>query len=155
MSRIPILRVKGAGIVTLNHFSKGKGGGDLFGRDSLERGLLVFPVHGTRKKFSVRRLFVIRGMRSQGVERANHAHRTTYEVLFCLQGSCSLFLDDGSIKQKIKMSDPALGIMHGPGLWHRVAEFSPGCVLLGLADSHAYDRSEYIYDYNEFLGTLS
>jgi hypothetical protein len=54
------------------------------------------------------------------------------------------------VKQRIKLSDPALGIRLGPMLWHSMSSFSYDCVILVLASDY-FDESDYIRDYDVFL----
>lgn len=152
MPKIPILRVKHAKIVALDCFSSSKSGGNLFVHNTAsEKNTLELPIVGSRKKFHVRRFFMIRDILKEQALRAHHAHKETSEVVFCAHGSCTLHLDDGSVKQKIHMDNPSVGIVHEPGVWHSLSDFSPDCVLLVLADTSVYNRAEYIDDYEEFL----
>jgi hypothetical protein len=157
MAKIPTIRVKNAGIVMLDRFAKANGGGSLYVRNTKQGHALELPVIGKTKKngvFPIKRFFFIRDMDSVQAQRANHAHRETKEVVFCVSGSCVIHLDDGTTKQRIHMHDPAVGILHGPGLWHRISNFSKDCVLLAFADTVVYDPSEYIYEYRQFLEHL-
>ena len=152
MSKAPKLRVRHAGVIVLGRFSQSHGGGNLFVLNSLAKNGLTLPVQQcSSKTFVAKRFFVIRDVARAKAKRANHAHRTTSEAVFCINGSCAIHLDDGSTKQTIGLHDPAIGIVHGPGLWHAISDFSKDCVLLVLADTPTYDRAEYIYDYEEFL----
>ena len=105
------------------------------------------------KKFKIERFFVTRDVPS-GAPRGNHAHCKTSEVVFCIHGSCAMHLDDGATRQKIRIGNPAVGILHGPGVWHELSDFTHDCVLLVFSDTAAYNRSEYIFDYQEFLRSV-
>ncbi|MCX5780320.1 MAG: WxcM-like domain-containing protein, partial [Firmicutes bacterium] len=78
------------------------------------------------------------------------AHRTLRQVLICLNGSCSVLLDDGAEKVAVTMHKREQGILLEPMIWHAMYDFSPDCVLLVLAGDF-YDEGDYIRDYGEFM----
>lgn len=153
MSKNPKLRVEGVGIVRMKAFHDRRRGGTLFAANSQSTTNLTLPVVGGGQ-FRVRRIFYIGGL-PPGSTRANHAQRKTTEVVFCLAGSCALYVDDGRKKQKLKLREPSLGILIGPHVWRRIADFSSDCVLLALTDTSTYDPQDYINDYGRFLASCS
>lgn len=85
-----------------------------------------------------------------GDVRGRHAHHETEEVLVCLQGACTVDLDDGlgrSVTARLDRRDRGL-LLH-PHLWRVVRDFAPGTMLLALAN-HAYDEKDYIRDRARF-----
>jgi len=100
--------------------------------------------------FKIRRVYFINHLENHISARGQHAHKTLQQVIFCIQGSFTLKLDDGTTQQDIIMDRDNIGIILGVGLWHTMTQFSSGCVLLILA-SDFYDADDYIRDYNTFL----
>ena len=62
-----------------------------------------------------------------------------------------MVLDDGSRRVEVRLDDPATGLSLGPMIWREMKGFSEDCVLMVLADT-VYDETDYIRDYDEFLG---
>ena len=65
-------------------------------------------------------------------------------MIFCINGSFVLKLDDGETQQEILMYRDHIGVVLGRLLWHEMHSFSTGCVLLIAA-------SDYIRNYDDFL----
>lgn len=100
--------------------------------------------------FEIKRIYYIYNFTNKSTVRGKHAHKKLRQVLFCIDGSCILNLDDGTNKQFIVLNEPNVGIYLGPKLWHAMEIFSKNCIVLALASDH-YDESDYIRDYAEFL----
>ena len=81
------------------------------------------------------------------------SHRKLYQILFCVAGACTVGLDDGKEKTKVRLDQPNRGLLIGPGIWREMYDFSQGAVLMVLA-SEFYDESDYIRDYNVFLESV-
>lgn len=103
--------------------------------------------------FEISRVYFINNLDSQSSIRGKHAHRRLQQVIFCINGSFTLTLDDGTVQQSIEMKHENEGIILGPMLWHTMHDFSSGCVLL-VAASDYYDESDYIRNYDEFLSLV-
>ena len=115
-------------------------------------GRLIIGESNKNIPFKIKRVFFINNLLNDIAIRGLHAHKKSNQIIFCINGSFKLTLDDGTITQKIIM-DPSFnnyGVMLGPSLWHTMNEFSKDCVILVFADDY-YDESDYIRDYNEFL----
>lgn len=100
--------------------------------------------------FEIKRLYYITNLENSVSIRGNHAHKELEQVIFCLQGSFTLGLDDGKNRQKILVNRVNSGVRLGRMLWHTMEDFSSGCVLLVVASDY-YDEKDYIRDYDEFL----
>lgn len=100
--------------------------------------------------FEVKRLYYITNLENSVSIRGQHAHRELEQVIFCIQGSFVLGLDDGVTRQKIQMNRVNTGIRLGKMLWHTMEDFSSGCVLLVVASDY-YSEADYIRNYDEFL----
>ena len=113
------------------------------------RGLLV-PMEASKQvPFEIRRVYALVRLQP-GLPRGAHAHRALRQVIVALAGSCRVRLDDGRAQTDVMLDDPARGLMLEPMVWHEMADFSPDCVLLVLADAH-YDEADYLRDRGEFL----
>jgi dTDP-4-dehydrorhamnose 3,5-epimerase-like enzyme len=81
--------------------------------------------------------------------RGCHAHRKLMQMLICVNGSCSVLLDDGKLKENIILSDPAMGLFVMPKIWHEISNCSKDTVILSLASDY-YDEKDYIRNYDDF-----
>ncbi len=113
------------------------------------RGLLV-PMEACKVvPFAIQRVYALVRLQA-GLTRGAHAHHRLRQVIVALAGSCRVRLDDGRAETSVALDDPARGLVLEPMVWHEMADFSPDCVLLVLADAH-YDEADYIRDRGEFL----
>lgn len=104
--------------------------------------------------FKIKRVYFINNPKIRKSVRGNHAHKKFNQVIFCINGSFVLNLDDGFIKQSIFMDNPSIGVVIGPELWHTMTDLSRNCNILVLADDF-YSESDYIRDYDKFLGYIN
>lgn len=100
--------------------------------------------------FEAKRIYYITNLENSVSVRGRHAHRNLEQIIFCIQGSFTLGLDDGFKQQRILMNRVNIGIRLGQMLWHTMEDFSNGCVLLVVASDY-YDEHDYIRNYDEFL----
>jgi len=104
--------------------------------------------------FDIKRVYYIYNLiNHRNVMRGMHAHKSLEQVMFCLNGMCTVTLDDGNRKQNIILDRPNIGIFLGTNLWHTMQEFNSNCILLVFA-SQLYNETDYIRDYDEFLETV-
>jgi hypothetical protein len=103
--------------------------------------------------FSIKRVFSLFDVQP-GIIRGAHAHKNFQEVLVALKGSCKMRLDDGVEKKEIILNHPESGLCIGVGVWEEVFDFSPNCILLGLADKD-YVHDDFIWDYADFIKRIS
>ena len=99
--------------------------------------------------FSFKRVYYIYGTRP-GVRRGKHAHRKLRQLLVCVAGSCVVLLDDGRKRDDVRLAGNTEGLLLEPMVWHEMYDFSPGCVVMVLADDW-YDEVDYIRDYQAFI----
>jgi len=104
--------------------------------------------------FEIKRVYYINHLENFKSIRGHHAHKALQQVIFCINGSFKLELDDGTNRQTIDMWQDNIGIILGPRLWHTMHSFSCGSVLLVLASDY-YCESDYIRNYDEFMETVS
>ena len=120
--------------------------------DDYPDGRLIIGESNKNIPFEIKRVFFINNLLNDNAIRGLHAHKKLNQIIFCINGSFKLTLDDGTVEQKIIMNNTFYdyGIKLGPGLWHNMTEFSKNCVILVVADDF-YFEDDYIRDYNEFL----
>ena len=111
-------------------------------------GWLVALESGHNVPFPIKRAYYISGP-LPAVRRGKHAHRALRQLMICLTGSCKVMLDDGHVREDVVLSRNDRGLFIDPMVWHEMYDFSPGCMLLVLADDW-YDESDYIRDYGDF-----
>ncbi|OGZ08605.1 MAG: hypothetical protein A3D65_04860 [Candidatus Lloydbacteria bacterium RIFCSPHIGHO2_02_FULL_50_13] len=103
--------------------------------------------------FEIKRVYFIKDIPDFYAVRGGHAHKTLDQVIFCINGSFQLRIDDGTTYQKIRLTASGFGIRLGPNLWHSMREFSKDCVILVVASGY-HDESDYIRDHEQFLEYL-
>jgi acetyltransferase-like isoleucine patch superfamily enzyme/dTDP-4-dehydrorhamnose 3,5-epimerase-like enzyme len=113
------------------------------------RGALTFGEINQHLPFTPERFFVVYDVPSREV-RGEHAHLALHEFLVCLRGSCSVALDDGTVREEVVLDTPTIGLHIPPRLWRVHYKYSPDAILLSLC-SDPYDASDYVRDYDDFL----
>lgn len=141
MDRIPILKVTKSRIIKLQNFN------------DFPNGNLVIAESNKNIPFSIKRIYYINDLFNKNNVRGKHAHKKLEQIIFCINGSFTLGLDDGKTKQKILLNDPNYGIYLGSKLWHTMEKFSSNCVILVLANDY-YKKNDYLRDYNKFIQYL-
>lgn len=116
--------------------------------------LVAFEIGAQRAvPFDIKRVYYIY-QTGDGVSRGFHAHRNLTQILICIAGSCRITLDNGKVRENVLMSSPTQGLIINSMVWREMHEFSSNCVLLVLASEH-YDESDYIRDYESFIGAVN
>lgn len=115
-----------------------------------ERGQLIALEENKNIPFPIKRVYFMYDTQKD-VHRGLHAHKKLQQVLFCVSGACTIRLDDGREKVEVKLNRPEKGLYIGPGIWREMYDFQAGTVLMVLASEY-YNESDYIRDYQEFLG---
>lgn len=110
---------------------------------------LFFAEHPHHIPFKVKRVYYITKA-AKKLPRGYHAHHKTQQVLFCIQGSIEMILNNGKRKEKIILKDPGIGVLIDKKIWHEMHNFSKDTILLVLA-STKYDPKDYIRNYEKFL----
>lgn len=99
--------------------------------------------------FNFKRVYFISNPVS-GLDRGKHAHHTNVQIMFCLQGSARIMLDDGINKSEIVLDKPEKGLLINKMIWHEMKDMTEETILLVLASKH-FSADDYIRDYDEFL----
>lgn len=113
------------------------------------RGSLSFAEVGQYLPFMPKRYFIVFDVANREI-RGEHAHRTLYQFLVCVKGSCAIVVDDGQNSQEIILDRPNIGVYLPPMVWGIQYKYSHDAILLVLA-SDIYKPDDYIRDYDEFL----
>ena len=114
-----------------------------------DRGSLVALEGNKTIPFEIKRVYCIYEVK-KNVSRGFHSHKNLEQVAICINGSCTIVLDDGLLKRSAVLSSPKTGLYIGKNIWREMHDFTSDCVLLVLASGH-YDESDYIHDYNDFI----
>lgn len=117
-----------------------------------ERGSLIAIEENADIPFAIKRVYYIFDTQ-EGLSRGHHAHKNLRQVMICIQGSCLVGLDDGRDRISVRLDSKGRGLLLDVMMWHEMYDFSPDCILLVLA-SDAYNESDYIRDYNEFMAMI-
>jgi len=99
--------------------------------------------------FPPRRVFFVYNVPDTRV-RGEHAHKQCHQFLIAISGTVSVVADDGRHREEYLLDRPWLGLHLPPRIWGVQYKYSKDAILMVLA-SHAYDASDYIRDYEEFL----
>jgi dTDP-4-dehydrorhamnose 3,5-epimerase-like enzyme len=114
-----------------------------------DRGSLVAITGGSEIPFKIARVFYT-FKNAPDIQRGAHAHRSCFQFLVCLSGSMEVIVNDGATERIIHLSTPDKGLLIPPLVWSYQQKYTSDAVCLVLA-SEVYSKSEYIYDYKEFL----
>jgi uncharacterized cupin superfamily protein len=99
--------------------------------------------------FKIERVFWIYDVPG-GESRGGHAYKESKEFIVALSGSFDVILDDGKEKKVFPLNRSYYGLYVPNGVWRQMENFSTNSLALVLS-STAYDASDYMYDYNEFV----
>lgn len=102
--------------------------------------------------FDIKRIFYIYGSNGDAV-RGQHANRKSEFILINVAGKSKVRLDDGNESRVIELDRPSMGVYIPKLMWKDMYDFSEDAVLLCIA-SEEYDDTEYIRDYNEYIGEM-
>lgn len=119
-----------------------------FENNKSQWGNLVAIEEGLSVPFEIKRVYYIFDV-SKDVRRGFHAHRNLEQVLICIHGQVSIFVDDCTEKEIYTLNSPMQGLRISSMVWREMYDFSEDAVLLVLA-SELYNPSDYIRDYDEY-----
>jgi len=92
--------------------------------------------------FEIKRIFFIYGVDNSS--RGGHRHKTTFQAVICLKGSCRIHNHDASSESIYILDDPSKCLLLDPTDWHLMDQFSENAILMVLASTH-YDPDDYIF----------
>jgi len=114
------------------------------------RGNLTVIENGCDIPFNIKRIYYIYDVPG-GSERGAHAHKDLHQLIIATSGSFDVVLDNGLEKETFHLNRPYIGLYVSPMKWRLINNFSSGSVCLVIA-SDTYKDSDYIRNYQEFLG---
>ena len=113
------------------------------------RGKMCIGEYCKNLPFLVKRIFFQYDF-SQESCRGQHANINSSFVFICIEGSCTINVDDASNKKSFTLNNPINALYVAKKTWKEMTNFSNDCILLVLSDTE-YNEKEYIKDYNVFL----
>lgn len=93
--------------------------------------------------FAIERVFYIYGVDDS--RRGGHRHYKTKQAAICIQGSCTIYNDNGQVEETFDLSSPDKCLLLEPEDWHIMYEFSADAILMVFA-SEPFDAADYIYE---------
>ena len=100
--------------------------------------------------FDIKRIFTV--MAKKNEIRGNHAHKICQQLLVCVSGEIEVICDDGLNQRIYRLSEMGKGLLIPPGIWASEKYINEGSVLMVLCDQ-AYEKNDYIFNYEEFKKT--
>lgn len=113
------------------------------------RGNLTAIEGGEHVPFEIKRVYYLYDVPG-GASRAGHGHKKLEQLIIAMSGSFDIKLDDGFTRETFHLNRSYFGLYVPAMVWRDIDNFSSGSVCMVLASEH-YDRSDYFYDYDEFL----
>ena len=93
--------------------------------------------------FEIARVFYIYGVDDS--KRGGHRHLKTRQAAICIQGSCTIYNNDGNSEVDIILNSPDKCLIIEPNNWHIMHNFSEDAILLVFA-SQPYLIEDYIFE---------
>ncbi len=109
---------------------------------------LLFVQNPTHVPFSIKRIFYILNADTK-LKRGFHAHKKTKQILFCIQGSVRIVVDNGKKRKEIILNKPDVGIFFDKMVWHEMHDFKKNTIIIVL-NSRVFEAKDYIRDYDRF-----
>lgn len=116
------------------------------------RGNLSPLYGGIHVPFAIKRVFYLYDVPG-GADRGAHAHRGLQQLIVAASGSFAVTLDDGQTRRTFSLDRSYYGLYVPSLIWTQVTGFCTGAICLVFA-SMAYEESDYIRDYEEFMVTV-
>lgn len=117
------------------------------------RGDLTFMEFPGLLPFQPRRMFMLYNVPTKDI-RGEHAHKELHQFLICVQGRCSVVVEDARNRCAVHLDKPTLGLYIPPMIWAIEYRFTQNAVLVVLA-SDIYKPDDYIRSYDEYLDLVA
>lgn len=114
------------------------------------RGYLVAIEGKNNIPFEIARVYYIYNA-PQNTERGFHAHRNLKQVLIAIKGTIEVTCEYHGQKSFYILDSPKKGLLLDSLVWHTMKFISDDSILMVLADTY-YNESDYVRNYNEFIG---
>ena len=112
------------------------------------RGALSVLQSDSNLPFTIARVYWLYDVPENQV-RGGHAHKSSEQVIICLNGEVSVTLESTTHEQvQVNLNDPSIGL-YIPPMWWGHMEFKNGAILMGLA-SDEFSEEDYIRDKRNF-----
>ena len=98
--------------------------------------------------FNIRRVFYVYGVPDQE-RRGGHAHKTTEQLLICLNGECKVICSDGNNFKETVLNSSSTGLYIPNEIWDEQIYITHDTILLVLSNT-LYDRNDYIESFEQF-----
>lgn len=102
--------------------------------------------------FKPKRFFTVYDVPNKKI-RGEHAHKTCEQFLICIKGKVSALVDNGKERKQIELNSPEKGLHMKSMIWGTQYNYSEDAILACFA-SKAYNASDYIRDYSEYIKLL-
>ena len=116
--------------------------------DDMRGGLIACEYHKDLP-FVPKRSFFVHSVQTDKI-RGEHAHRECLQLLVAISGSLSVVVDNGRVRDEIRLDSPQFGLLIPNGVWGIQYKFTKDAVLLVYA-SDSYNDLDYIREYDEFI----
>ena len=116
------------------------------------RGNLSFIEENNHIPFKIERAYWIYDVPG-GEKRGGHAYKENQEFIVALSGSFDVVLDDGKERIFFSLNRSYYGLYVPKGIWREMENFSTNSLALILSSTR-FDKSDYIYDHQEFLNYI-
>lgn len=93
--------------------------------------------------FDIKRIFYIYGVDDS--VRGGHRHHKTIQAAICIQGTCTIFCNDGYSTSEFVLDSPHKCLVLNPEDWHTMSHFSKDAILMVLASEY-FDQTDYIFE---------
>lgn len=113
---------------------------------------LLFIAQQPHIPFPIKRVFFITKA-DMRFSRGFHAHKKTKIVVFCIQGSLRVTLDDGKKRETILLNTLETGVFIDAMIWHEMHDYQPNTIQLVIA-STTFSEKDYVRDYQVFLQSI-
>ncbi len=113
------------------------------------RGKLGFLENKTHIPFDIKRVYYLYDV-PKDQDRGKHAHYELEQVIFALNGSFDIVLDDGKSKKTYHLDSPNSFLVLPKMIWRELKNFSENAICMVIASMN-YSELDYIRDYNKFL----
>jgi dTDP-4-dehydrorhamnose 3,5-epimerase-like enzyme len=93
--------------------------------------------------FDIKRVYYIYGVDNS--IRGGHRHVETMQAAICINGSCTIYMNNGKTEEVYKLNNPDKCLLINPEDWHTMYDFSEDAILMVLASKNI-DKNDYIFD---------
>ena len=92
--------------------------------------------------FNIKRIFYIYGVDNS--KRGGHRHHKTIQAAICIQGSCTIYNNNGTTENEFQLDKPYKCLILHPEDWHTMCNFTQDAILMVLA-SESFSAEDYIH----------